>query len=115
LVQKRRYVYNKLFAIFLLWHKSHLQFFLLILRSIYDLNQIQLSKFNKCVSHISIKEVAYNMRLFKRKEKEKDSNNNTSTLIKCKHCDMEFEDKERLKIHDKKAHSGKGERKKMKK
>ncbi|MGC2427161.1 MAG: hypothetical protein WA421_09005 [Nitrososphaeraceae archaeon] len=55
------------------------------------------------------------MRLFKRKEKEKDSNNNTSTLIKCKHCDMEFEDKERLKIHDKKAHSGKGERKKMKK
>jgi hypothetical protein len=60
------------------------------------------------------------MRLFKRKEKEKekeknnDNGNNTSTLVKCKHCDMEFEDKGRLKIHDKKAHSGKGERKKGK-
>ncbi len=57
------------------------------------------------------------MRLFKRREKEKDNdnnNNNTSTLVKCKHCDMEFEDKGRLKIHDKKAHSGKGERKKGK-
>jgi hypothetical protein len=56
------------------------------------------------------------MRLFKRREKEKgnDDDNNTSTLVKCKHCDMEFEDKGRLKIHDKKAHSGKGERKKGK-
>ena len=56
------------------------------------------------------------MRLFKRREKEKGSGNNinTSTLVKCKHCDMEFEDKGRLKIHDKKAHSGKGERKKGK-
>jgi hypothetical protein len=44
------------------------------------------------------------MRLFKRREKEKgnDDDNNTSTLVKCKHCDMEFEDKGRLKIHDKK-------------
>jgi len=28
-------------------------------------------------------------------------------IFKCKHCDMEFDDKERLKRHDRKAHFGK--------
>lgn len=50
------------------------------------------------------------MFFFKRKEKE--SVDPDKTAIKCKHCTMVFEDKERLNIHNKKAHSGKGERKK---
>ena len=55
------------------------------------------------------------MRLFGRKKgKLKDEGNNNRTF-KCKHCEMKFEDKGRLKIHNKKAHSGKGEKKKMKK
>ena len=55
------------------------------------------------------------MRLFGRKKgKLKDEGNNNRTF-KCKHCEMKFEDKDRLKIHNKKAHSGKGEKKKMKK
>jgi uncharacterized Zn-finger protein len=32
--------------------------------------------------------------------------------IKCKQCEMKFDDKDRLTIHNKKAHSGRGERKK---
>jgi hypothetical protein len=56
------------------------------------------------------------MRLFKRKQNEKeneDNDNNTSgSMVKCKHCNMRFENKERMKIHNKKAHSGRGERKK---
>jgi hypothetical protein len=32
--------------------------------------------------------------------------------IKCKHCEMGFENKERLKIHSRIAHTGRGERKK---
>jgi uncharacterized C2H2 Zn-finger protein len=35
-------------------------------------------------------------------------------IIKCKECGMTFQEKERLDIHRKKAHSGKGERKKDK-
>jgi len=50
------------------------------------------------------------MFFFKRKGKENDDPGKTA--IKCKHCSMVFEDKERLNIHNKKAHSGKGERKK---
>lgn len=45
-----------------------------------------------------------------RKEKARDNGN--KTIAKCKHCAMEFDDKERLSVHDKKAHSGRGERKK---
>ena len=56
------------------------------------------------------------MRLFKRKENEKENddndNNNSRTMVKCKHCNMRFENKERMRIHNKKAHSGRGERKK---
>jgi hypothetical protein len=57
------------------------------------------------------------MRLFKRKSqgKEDDSDITTSTktdAVKCKECSMRFENKDRLKIHSKKAHSGKGEKKK---
>ena len=33
-------------------------------------------------------------------------------LIKCKECEMKFDNKDRLLIHNKKAHSGRGERKK---
>lgn len=33
-------------------------------------------------------------------------------LIKCKECGMKFDHKDRLIIHNKKAHSGRGERKK---
>ena len=32
--------------------------------------------------------------------------------VKCKQCGMTFQGKERLEIHRRKAHSGKGERKK---
>jgi hypothetical protein len=41
---------------------------------------------------------------FKRNKKEKDN--------ECKHCDMRFEDKQRIKVHSKIAHTGRGERKK---
>ncbi len=41
------------------------------------------------------------MGLFKRKDKE------GNRTFKCKHCDMELDDKERLKRHDRKAHFGK--------
>jgi hypothetical protein len=53
---------------------------------------------------------ALDMFFLNRKEKAKDNNN--KTIAKCKHCSMEFDDKERLSVHDKKAHSGRGERKK---
>ena len=32
--------------------------------------------------------------------------------VKCKHCEMDFENKETLKIHSRIAHTGRGERKK---
>jgi hypothetical protein len=47
---------------------------------------------------------------FKRNKKEKENDNNRS--VTCKHCEMQFEDKQRLKVHAKKAHTGRGERKK---
>jgi uncharacterized C2H2 Zn-finger protein len=50
--------------------------------------------------------------LFKRKRK--DGSNDNKATIKCKKCTMTFQDKERLDIHQKKAHSGRGERKKNK-
>ena len=37
-----------------------------------------------------------------------------TNTIKCKECGMTFQGKDRLDIHRKKAHSGKGERKKDK-
>ena len=49
-----------------------------------------------------------------RKRKRKDGNNDNKATIKCKKCTMTFQDKERLDIHQKKAHSGRGERKKNK-
>jgi hypothetical protein len=44
--------------------------------------------------------------------KEKSKAKANKTIAKCKHCAMEFDDKERLSVHDKKAHSGRGESKK---
>jgi uncharacterized C2H2 Zn-finger protein len=41
---------------------------------------------------------------FKRKKKEEEDKG----LIKCKHCDMKFQDKERMKRHIRKAHAEKG-------
>jgi hypothetical protein len=48
---------------------------------------------------------------FKRNRKEKENNKN-NRIVTCKHCEMQFEDKERLKVHSRKAHTGRGERKK---
>jgi hypothetical protein len=48
--------------------------------------------------------------LFRRKR----DGNNDKPSIKCKECTMTFLDKERLDIHKKKAHSGRGEKKKNK-
>jgi uncharacterized C2H2 Zn-finger protein len=42
------------------------------------------------------------MRLFRNKKTDKQS------IFACKHCDMKFEDKERLQRHTKKAHGEKG-------
>jgi uncharacterized C2H2 Zn-finger protein len=50
--------------------------------------------------------------LFKRKEREEKVDRNNKTVVKCKECSMQFESKDRLKVHQKKAHSGRGERKK---
>ena len=49
---------------------------------------------------------------FKRNKKEKENDNNNNRSVTCKHCEMQFEDKERLKVHSRKAHTGRGERKK---
>lgn len=50
------------------------------------------------------------MGLFNRKENEREKQKNRT--FKCKRCDMIFNDKERLKRHDRKAHFGKkGKRK----
>ena len=46
---------------------------------------------------------------FKRNGNKSESDNE---LIKCKECAMKFDNKDRLLIHNKKAHSGRGERKK---
>jgi uncharacterized C2H2 Zn-finger protein len=44
----------------------------------------------------------FKLDFFKRKKQDEKG------LIKCKHCDMKFDDKERLKRHVRKAHSEKG-------
>jgi hypothetical protein len=51
---------------------------------------------------------------FNRNKKEKKANNHDDkiTAVKCKYCEMGFENKERLKTHSRIAHSGRGERKK---
>jgi uncharacterized C2H2 Zn-finger protein len=51
------------------------------------------------------------MELFFRRNK-KEEENDDNRPIKCKHCDMIFEDKQRFKVHSKIAHMGRGERKK---
>jgi predicted Zn-ribbon and HTH transcriptional regulator len=54
------------------------------------------------------------MRLFNRKQEGKQDQETElkGKPVKCKECGMQFESKERLKVHSKKAHSGRGERKK---
>ena len=64
---------------------------------------------------LQAKEMSFIVQLFKRKRKEEKDDNNNVRIVKCKECGMYFENKDRLKTHDKKAHSGRGERKKMKK
>lgn len=51
---------------------------------------------------------------FKRNKKEKKDNkhDDKTTSVKCKHCEMGFENKERLKTYSRIAHTGRGERKK---
>jgi uncharacterized C2H2 Zn-finger protein len=46
----------------------------------------------------------FKLDFFKRKKKEEEDKG----LIKCKHCDMKFQDKERMKRHVQKAHTEKG-------
>jgi hypothetical protein len=54
--------------------------------------------------------------LLKRKgQKEEEEHGKTTTTaatIKCKECGMQFQSKENLQVHKKKAHSGRGESKK---
>lgn len=54
------------------------------------------------------------MRLFKREREEKQDQQTEvkGKPVKCKECGMQFENKERFRVHSKKAHSGRGERKK---
>jgi uncharacterized C2H2 Zn-finger protein len=44
----------------------------------------------------------FKLDFFKRKKQDE------KALIKCKHCDMKFDDKERMKRHVRKAHTEKG-------
>ena len=55
-----------------------------------------------------------NLIFFKRNKMGKEGNkhDNRDKSVKCKHCKMSFENKERLKVHSRIAHSGRGERKK---
>jgi hypothetical protein len=58
-----------------------------------------------------------NLLFFKRNKKEKanvgsDTTKITAAAVKCKHCKMSFENKERLKVHSRIAHTGRGEKKK---
>jgi hypothetical protein len=46
------------------------------------------------------------------KEEEKGKTTPAAANIKCKECGMQFQSKDNLQIHKKKAHSGKGEKKK---
>jgi hypothetical protein len=47
---------------------------------------------------------------FKKNKNQKE--NDDKRYVTCKHCEMQFEDKVRLKVHSRKAHTGRGERKK---
>ncbi|MFZ0329332.1 MAG: hypothetical protein WBP64_06240 [Nitrososphaeraceae archaeon] len=47
--------------------------------------------------------IRISMILFKRNDKD------MNALIKCKYCNMKFEGKDRLKRHERKAHSERGE------
>jgi hypothetical protein len=47
-----------------------------------------------------------------KKEKKHNKHDNSIAAVKCKYCEMDFENKERLKTHSRIAHSGRGERKK---
>jgi hypothetical protein len=50
---------------------------------------------------------------FKRIKRETAGNSRVDKEgVKCKHCEMDFENKERLKIHSRIAHTGRGEKKK---
>lgn len=55
-----------------------------------------------------------NLIFFKRNKMEKEGikHDNKGKSVKCKYCKMGFENKERLKVHSRIAHSGRGERKK---
>lgn len=57
----------------------------------------------------SVKQRAIAMFFFKKNRNESEY---VKKLIKCKQCEMEFDGKDRLIVHSKKAHSGRGERKK---
>ena len=45
-------------------------------------------------------------------EEEHGKTTTTAATIKCKECGMQFQSKENLQVHKKKAHSGRGESKK---
>jgi hypothetical protein len=47
-----------------------------------------------------------------RKKKEDNKYSDRTKVIKCKNCEMSFENKGRLKTHSRVAHTGRGERKK---
>jgi hypothetical protein len=55
-----------------------------------------------------------NLIFFKRNKMDKKVNkhDNGGKSAKCKYCKMDFENKERLKVHSRIVHSGRGERKK---
>jgi hypothetical protein len=48
----------------------------------------------------------FKLDFFKRKKKEEEEKD--KGLIKCKHCNMKFPDKERVKRHIRKAHTERG-------
>ena len=48
----------------------------------------------------------------KRQKEEQDKTTADTANIKCKECGMQFQSKNNLEVHKKKAHSGKGEKKK---
>jgi hypothetical protein len=53
--------------------------------------------------------------LLKRKGQKEEEHGKTTTAaanIKCKECGMQFQSKDNLQVHKKKAHSGRGEGKK---